>query len=237
MFIRRSAPRVAVGFLVVTTLGLPGCASGGQPHTSSSPSAKAQPAAVPTKPSGEYDISRIAQLANQFPPGYSVTPIPRRTLSQDEADNFGGQFKKFGMTVDPPQCNAALKSVHVVAGSQLQGLSATGPQDIAVIGAQSPQPKPSSPVIEGCDHIVLTAPGKETGTADILPGPAISGVTTNGMKMHLDITLPDGASKTMDLLMYMAALGDKTAVTVTGQSDTQLLEALLVKAVTAVRGQ
>jgi hypothetical protein len=149
MPIRRSVARVAVGLLVVTALGLSGCTSGGQPHSSSSgtSSTKARPAAVPTNPPGEYDISRIDQLANQFPPGYSVTPIPRRTLTQEEADNFGDAFKKFGMTFDPPQCNAALKSVHVVAGSQLQGLNATGPQDIAVIAAQSPQPKPSPPVI------------------------------------------------------------------------------------------
>jgi Domain of unknown function (DUF5642) len=227
MLIRRSVLRVAVGLLVVTTLGLSGCASNGQP------------AAGPTNPPGGYDISRIDQLANQFPPGYSVTPIPPTTLTQEQADEFGDMIKKFGFTVDPPQCSAALKSLQLVGGTKLQGLSAKGPQDIAVVAAQAPQPIPSPPTGDSCSHIAFTS-NVGHGTADRVPGPAISGVTTVGVKMHIDITV-SGSSTTMDQQMYIAALGDRTAVTVTGQSvtgqsDAQPLEALLVKAVTAVRG-
>jgi hypothetical protein len=213
------------------TLGSAGCASGGQPSSSGS--------GASTNPAGNYDISRITQLDSQFPPGYSVSPIPRKTLTQQEADDFGGMLKKFGFTVDPPQCSSALKQLQVVGGTQLQGLSAKGPQEVAVVAVQAPTPISAAPSGDSCGHITFMSDFGH-GTADRLPGPAISGATTVGVKMHVDIALP-GASKTMDQQIYLASLGDRTAITVTGQSetgksDTQLLEALLIKAVTAVRG-
>jgi Domain of unknown function (DUF5642) len=241
MLIWRFVPRVAVGLLVVTTLGLSGCGSGGQPNGSSSgtPSANPQPAAAPTNPPGEYDISRIAQLANQFPSGYSVTPIPRTTLTQQQADNFGDMIKKFGFTIDPPRCEAMLNSLHLIAGTEMQGLAAKGPQEIMVVAMQVPQPLPLGGDYS-CRHIAISAPSGVQGTADRLPGPAISGATVVGVKEHLNITA-SGDSKTIDQYMYVATLGDKTAATVSGQSDkgefdSGPLETLLVKAVTALRG-
>lgn len=223
------------------TLGVSGCASGGQPHSSSSgtSSASGQPAAGPAKSAGGYDISRIAQLANQFPAGFSVTPIPRTTLTQEQADNFGDMVTKLGIVIDPPQCEALMKSVRLIGGSQLQGLRGSGPQEITVIAMQFPQPTPLPGGGDNCGHITVTAPGVD-GTADRLPAPAISGATTTGVKEHLNITTA-GVSQTMDQYMYIAMLGDKTGVSVTSQSDkgpsdTQPLEKLLVKGVAAVRG-
>jgi hypothetical protein len=237
MRIGRSVARVAVGMLVVMPFGLSGCSSGAQPHSSSSgaPSTDAQPAAVPKEPPGGYDISRIAQLSNQFPPGYSVTPIGPITLTQEQADLFIGFTKKLGSTFDPPQCAEALKHPMVLAGSKVQGLAAHGPQEIMVAMAQTAQPIPTFVPVDACKHVTFNEPGKLQGTVDHLPAPTIDGVTTICLKVHLDIT-ESGISKTIDQYQYQAALSDQTGVEVTGQSDTQLLEGLLTKAVTAVRG-
>jgi hypothetical protein len=227
MGIRPFVPRVAAGLLVAVSLGVSGCSSGGQSATG------------PGNPSGGYDISRIDQLANQFPSDFTVTPIPQTTLTQEQADNFGDMFKKFGMTIDPPQCETTLKTFRAVANTQLQGLAAKGPQDITVIAMQAPQAFPPSGG-DNCSHITLSASGIQ-GTADRIPGPAISGATTLGIKEHVNVTISSN-SKTLDMYMYIATFGDKTGVAVTsqsdkGQSDTKLLDGLLVKGVAAVRGK
>lgn len=238
MRVRRSVPRVAVGLLVVTTLGLAGCASGGQPHSSSSgaPSSKSQPAAAPKEAPGGYDISRITQLASQFPSGFSVTPFGPITLTQEQADSFSGLTKKLGSTFDPPQCATVLKHPNILAGGKVQGLAAHGPQEITVAAAQSPQPIPTVVPVDACKHVTFNEPGTLQGTVDHLPAPTIEGVTTICLKVHLDIT-EAGISKTVDQYLYSAALTDQTGVQVTGESDTQLLESLLTKAAAAIRGQ
>jgi hypothetical protein len=233
-----AARRVGAALLAAVTVGvgLAGCGSGGQSHPSSSAaSTSATSATVSNEPSGGYDISRISALANQFPPGFTTTPIPRTTLTQQQADSFAGLAKQFPFTFDPPTCAALLKRPHILAGTELQGLVATGPQRITVVAAQSPQPIENNLGSDACNHVTFNAPGSAQGTADRIPGPSIDGVPTVGIKLHLDITLPS-LSKSMDQYLYLAVLSNKTGVDLEGESDTQLLESLLVKAVTAIRG-
>ena len=220
--------------LVVTTLGLSGCGSSGQHSGNGAPSSTSKPAAAPTQPP-DFDISRIAQLANEFPPDFTVTPIGPITLTQEQVDSFAGLTKKLGATIDPPQCATALKHPHMLVGSVVQGFAAGGPQDIMVAAAHTPQPVPTVVPSDECKHLTMNEPGKLQGTVDRLPSPTIDGLTIIAHKVHLDITEP-GASKTVDQYQYQAVLSDRTGVEVTGASDTQLLESLLTKAVTAIRG-
>jgi Domain of unknown function (DUF5642) len=221
---------------VTAGVGLPGCGSDGQPRPAGSPASAPTSAASPAGPPAGYDISRIAQLANEFPPGYSVSPVGPITLSQEQADSFVGMVKKLGSTFEPRQCAEVLKHPTALAGSTIQGFQASGPQQIMVAAAQTAQPVPSVVPPAECDHVTFNDPGKVQGTVDRLPPPAIDGATVVVVKVHVEAT-DSGISKTLDQYQYQATLNDRTGVDVSGESDTHLLESLLGKAVMAVRGR
>jgi hypothetical protein len=223
-------------------VGLAGCGSGSQPSSSSSssqsssaPSASPTPLALPAEPPGGYDISRIAQLANEFPPDFKVSPIGPITLTQEQADRLVGAMKKVGSTANPPQCAVALKQPNVLAGSKVQGFAARGPQELMVAAAHAAQPVPTYVPVDACKHMTFNEPGKLQGTVDHLPSPPIDGVTVIVLKVHLEVT-EGGESKTVDQYQYQAPLSDQTGIEVMGESDPQMLEGLLTKAITAVRG-
>jgi hypothetical protein len=190
---------------------------------------------LPAGPPGGYDISRIAQLGNEFPSAYSVSPIGPIMLTQEQADSFMGMVKELGSTMKPPQCAAVLQHPIALAGSKMQGFAASGPQDIMVAAAESAQAVPSVVPPDECKHTTFNEPGKLQGTVDHLPSPSIDGATVIVLKVHVEAT-ESGMSKTIDQYQYQAALNDRIGVVVSGASDTELLESLLNKAVTAVRG-
>jgi Domain of unknown function (DUF5642) len=236
MLKRPPACRVGIAVLAVVTLAgaSAGCGSSGQHSGNGATSSTSKPAAAPTQPP-DYDISRIGQLANEFPPDFSVTPIGPITLTQEQVDSFAGLTKKLGSTIEPAQCATALKHPHMLVGSVVQGFAAGGPQEIMVAAAHTPQPIPAIVQRDDCKHMTFNEPGKLQGTVDHIPPPTIDGLTVVAHKVHLDITEP-GISKTVDQYQYQVALSDRTGVEVTGESDIQLLESLLTKAVTAIRG-
>jgi hypothetical protein len=234
MLIANSVVRIGLAMLAA---GLTSCGSNSPKANGpqSTPSAtKVPPATVLAEPPGGYDIGRIANLATQLPPGFTVTQIPRTTLTKEQADSIAGLSKQFAFTFDPAHCNTVLKPAGVDAGSVSQGLVAHGPQEVTVVAAQSPQAIPDTVVGAGCSHVTFKSQDTAQGTADRLPGPAIDGASTSAVKVHLDFATPT-FSKSIDRLTFFAALSDKTAVVVDGESNPQLLADLLVKAVAAIR--
>lgn len=228
---------VRIGLVMLAVAALTSCGSNSPkangPHSTSS-TANPPPKAL-VEPPGGYDIGRIANLANQFPPGFTVTPVPRTTLTKEQADSVAGLSKQFAFTFDPPQCNTVLKPAGVEAGAVSQGLLAHGPQtEVTVIATQTSQPIPDTVVGAGCSHVAFKSQDTARGTADVLAGPAIDGASTSAVKVHLDFATP-GFSKSIDRLTYVAALSGKTAVVVDSESNPQLLADLLVKAVAVIR--
>ena len=197
---------------------------------------------APAEPPGGYDISRIAALANDFPPGYTVTPIPRTVLTQkmvDDANGFVGAGKPL---FDPPQC-AMQHRGNLVEGAVMQGVTAHGPtglpgralpQFVMVLATHTEQPIHASKPAPGCDHVSVTMDGAN-GTDERVSGPTITGVPTEGVKTHWVSAPITGQPE--DTYIYIALLSNKTLIQVTGKNDPQLLQDLLVKAVSAIRGQ
>jgi Domain of unknown function (DUF5642) len=227
-------PRTATTLLLATTVGLgvAGCHSGDKsaaPASSTSSSAS-KTAEAP----GGFDISRIDQLAPQFPPDSEVTPIPHTTVNQEEADRLAGMRKEF--VYDPPQCGGLLsKSTHLGDGSQIQGITVHKPQQIVILAVETPAAVTDPPKTAGCDRVSFTVPGELKGTAERIPGPAIAGVTTSGTRTHIDLTTPEGP-KTVDETTFRAELSARVEVAVGGKTDPARLEDLLNKAVVALRG-
>jgi Domain of unknown function (DUF5642) len=215
----------------------PGCASdvGGRPG-SGGPSAPGKAQSVPAEPPGGYDISRIANVANDFPPGFTVAPGRHTVVTQQMVDSLAGLAGGLKPAVDPPQCTPATQG-NVVVGTQMQSVSADGPQHVAVMATQTAQVNPASSVPTGCEHVSLTMNDGSAshGTEDTVTSPTITGIPTYGFKIHWESAPITGEPK--DIYKYDAVLSDKTVVGVQGESDPQLLQDLLIKAVSAIRGQ
>lgn len=229
--------RCTAGVAAVAGVLLAGCGGHDTGPAGISGAPPSEPAAVSpaAEPPGGYDISRIATLADAFPAGYTVTELPRTTLTQEQADSAGGLGGSFPMTFDPPYCNTMLKAPHVVAGSQSQGLLAAGPQQITVMVAQSAEPNSDTLLGGGCDHVTVKIADMGQGSMDRLPGPEIPGVITAGVQAHIDMSM-GGAGQSIDRTVFFAGLSDKTGIMVMGESDPKLLADLLVKGVDALRG-
>lgn len=197
-----------------------------------SPAAEAQSA--PSEPAEGYDISRMANMTADFPSGFNVTKVSHYVVTQqmvDMADAIAGGVKPI---VDPPQCVPATHS-NVAVDEQMQTIKADGPQHIEIIAGQTTQENPASRVPTDCEHVVLTAAGGAHGSEDGIPSPTISGVPTYAFKLHWDSAPITGQTK--DTYRYVAVLSERTVAGVNGESDPELLQDLLVKAVAAIRGQ
>lgn len=105
-----------------------------------------------------------------------------------------------------------------------------------VVALRSPDSVTPEADPAGCDRIALSGSPQATGTVERIPAPDIGGVTTTGVK--LTVADPEDDPD----YLYTAALDDHTSVVVMGSADEQLdpqrlMSDLLVKAVSAVRGQ
>jgi hypothetical protein len=219
--------RLAASLLLAVTSGaaVTGC---GRPTSAGTVSA-------PSEPSGGYDISRIADLSDDFPSEFSVAPISHRVVTQQMVDRGEGVLGRLRPSVSPPQCAPATQS-NVVVGERIESLTADGPQHVTVIATQSGQMNPASVVPVGCDQMALTVNDVSgaRGTEQKISSPRIAGVPTYGFLIHWETVPLSGGTK--DLFKYGAILSDRTVVGVQGESDAALLEDLLVKAVSAIRG-
>jgi hypothetical protein len=241
---RRRATRQLASLLVAVGLGavtVAACGNSQQPKPTGSSSAQAQPpssSSASAAPAAKYDISRVDNVKNDFPPGFKPDSRPEKTLDQDDIAN-SGIIPFTQAKFDPPQCRALLIPPYAdpSVGTQAAGVSGDGDQgEIYVVAMQLPQPVPASPPPAGCDHVSLSGAPEVTGTAEPIPAPKIDGVTTTGSKLT-------PADQNADPeYMFTAALGDQTTVVVMGGAaeelnPQQLLSDLLVKATSAVRGQ
>lgn len=224
------ASRVGVVSIVVLTAcsGLAGCGSDNKSATSSASSSATSEAP------GGFDISRIDQVGLQLPPEAEATPIAHTTLNEEEATTLAGMRKDF--SYDPPRCGALLsKSTHLVAGSQIQGVTVRKPDKITILVVESPAAVADPPDIAGCDRVAFTVPDEVKGTAERIPAPTIAGVKTTGTKTHMNLTTPEGP-KTVDETTFRAELSGRAEIAVGGKGDPARLIDLLNKAVVAVRG-
>ncbi len=202
----------------------------------------AGPAAVPP-PAGQsspepYDISRVGAVVDDFPQGFSPQAHPAKTLGP--ADLGGSAVAAFtGAQFDPPQCRSVVIPPYAdpTVGTEAVGVIGQGDQgSMYVVALRSPHPVAAEPDPAGCDRISLSGSPEATGTVERIAAPAVGGVRTTGVKL----TVMDSAEGP-DYL-FTAALDDSTSVVVMGSADQQLdpqrlMSDLLVKAVSAVRGQ
>jgi hypothetical protein len=226
----------AVGAGVVLTAcghSEPSKSGGASSPQASAPSSSSAEAA----PSAAYDISRVDDVQNDFPPGFKADLHPAKTLDQQDIDHSGVSDvtkAKF----DPPQCRSLVVPAYVApsVGTQAAGLREAGDDgQIDVVALRLPQAVPASQPPAGCDRVSLSGSPDAEGTAEPIPAPHIDGVTTTGVKL----SPTDGDDPNY---IFTAALNDQTSVVVMGSADTQLnpqqlLSDLLVKATSAVRGQ
>jgi hypothetical protein len=210
------------------TAALAGCGHAAQQKPTASPSSSNAPA---------YDISRVDNVKNDFPPGFTVDAHPSRTLDQHDIDS--PDTDPFaGATVDPPQCRPAIipRNANPLVSTQAAGVSGHGDRgEIDVAALRSPQPVSASQPPAGCDRVTISGSPEVSGIAERVPAPNIDGVTTTGVKVSA--TGEEDAE-----YLFTAALNDQTTVIVTGTADAelnpqQLMSDLLVKAVSAVRGR
>lgn len=185
-----------------------------------------------------YDISRVDAVQDDFPAGFTTQANPAKTLGRQDIDG-SGVVAFTDAQVDPPQCRPVVIPPYVdpTVGTQAAGVIAQGDQgNMYVVALRSPNPVAVGNDPVGCDHVSLSGSAQVTGTVERIPAPGVAGATTTGVKLTVDD--PEADSD----YLYTAALDDRTSIVVMGSADTQLdpqrlMSDLLVKAVSAVRGQ
>jgi Domain of unknown function (DUF5642) len=240
---RRAAAGQIASLLVTVGLGaltVAACGGSQQPTPTGSSSAREQPpssSSASAAPAAKYDIARVENLKNDFPPGFKISSQPPGTLDQEDIDK-SNIIPYTQAKFDPPQCRALVIPPYADPSVGANEASVSGDQDqeqIDVVAMQLPQPTPASQPPAGCDKVSLSGAPEATGTAEPIPAPKIDGVTTTGVKLSpADGSDPD--------YMFTAELGNQTCVVVMGsvaeeRNPQQLLSDLLVKATAAVRGQ
>lgn len=200
------------------------------------PVASQPPAAEPSP--APYDISRVDAVTDDFPQGFTAEAHPAKTLGQSDID--GSAVAAFtDAQVDPPQCRSVVIPPYAdpTVGTEAAGVIGQGDRgNMYVVALRSPNAVAAAADPEGCDRISLSGSPEATGTVERIPAPAISGVTTTGVKLSVADPAEDPD------YLYTAALDERTSVVVMGSADAQLdpqrvMSDLLVKAVSAVRGQ
>lgn len=233
---RQAASTLTALGLVTLTVAACGGSESSKPSSSSAAQTPASSVAS-TAPATKYDISKVDNVKNALPAGFKPDPRPQITLNQGDIDNPKIiPFTK--ATFDPPQCRPLVIPPYIdpAVGTQAAGLSAESDQgEIFVVAMNLPKPIPAAPLPAGCDHVGLSGSPEETGTAESVPGPAIDGVPTTGVK------LTPSDNNAPSEYIFTAELGDQTAIAVMGGAadelnPQQLLSDLLVKATAAVRG-
>ncbi|HEX7322073.1 MAG TPA: DUF5642 family protein [Mycobacterium sp.] len=237
----RRAARQSVSLFAALGVGvaLAACGHSGQDQPAASPSAQSlsAPATALAAPAADNDVSRIGNVKDDFPQGFTAESHPAKTLDQQDIDHSG--INSFtGAQFDPAQCRSAIIPAYAQpsVGTNAAGVRGQGDQgNIYAVAMRLPQPVPSSPPPAGCDEVTMSGDPQASGTAEPVPAPNIAGVTTTGAELSTDDDDdPD--------YIYTAALDDHTTVVVMGNMDEQLnprqyLSDLLVKSVAAVRGQ
>lgn len=198
------------------------------------PSPTASPTDPATAPGVEYDISRVDGVKNGFPPGFTVSAYPAKTVSQPDHDSSRITALTEARIV-PPKCRAVVLPSYAVpsAGAQAAGVNARGDRgSIDVIALRSPEPVTVGEKPEGCGlGLVISGSPDVAGPAEQIDAPTITGATTTGIKLSPEDRNPE--------YVFTARLDDRTAVVVMGNTDAQLnperlMADLMTKATAAV---
>ncbi|MDT5195588.1 MAG: hypothetical protein QOF88_7263 [Mycobacterium sp.] len=221
-----------IAALLVTAVVLSGCSS-----------STTGPAKTPTssvEESAGYDLSRLAEVKDDFPPDFTPSPFEVAKLDPAYVDQVGAVVS-YGkpFTVDPQQCRALLKPVDGRIGADTNGSRVDGPnkQSIAV-NADAPVTVPAEIPATNCDRMTFDVKNdavRTRGTAERITAPIIDGAVTEALQIQID-GYPD-------VEYYYAAIVDNrlyvnVAARLNPSFDAQpLLPDLLVKAVAAVRGR
>jgi hypothetical protein len=196
--------------------------------------------ATATRAPQEYDLSRLSELEDDFPPDFTPGNSEVEKLHHVYVPSVGAVVsgsKQY--TADPPQCSLLLKPVKGVAGSDSIGILADGLESRSIgVGAYVPVDVPAEIPATGCDRMTYTVPDDHrpySGTAERIAAPAIDGATTYALKTTIDgFGDPE--------YFYAAILDNRAYVNVNARlapdfEAQPLLPDLLVKAVAAIRGQ
>jgi hypothetical protein len=202
-----------------------------------SPAVQPQPPPSSAAPPVAYDISRVDNVRNDFPPGFIVEAQTARTLSQADIESSRITAVTEGR-IQPPDCRTVVMPSYAepsVGADAAEVTAAGGHGSVDLDALRSPQPVPAAPKAEGCGlGMVVSGLPDVAGPAERIQAPSITGVATTGAKL-----VPE---KRNPVYIFTAALDDRTSVVVTGSTDAQLspeklMSELLVKATAAVRGQ
>lgn len=202
--------RGAAALLAGMSVVLAGC-------TSSSTQERA-PSETRTSSSGPVeprDLMRLAEVVDDFPPGYQPRP-PAGVGSLDAKQAMDvGDFVSYGesLAVDPQSCLPLLKPVTARAGTHWVTVSsATGPRDpFIALSVYEPVEVSAAIPAEGCDRFDFEVEGAmPDGTAERLAAPAVDGATTYAVK----VTSPQNGTAAVELPLveyfYTAILDDRT---------------------------
>lgn len=197
------------------------------------------------------DISRIDQVHNDFPPGFTVKTGLAKTLNEHDIQRAGIHVLTEA-TLDPPHCLPAMIPPYadLTPGTEAAGVTANGELGgVHVTALRLPHPVPAGRPPDGCDSIRITSPNL-TATAHRIAVPDLNGVPTTGFELienrkEDDYIFTDRTDHIIPAdpdYLLTAAVDDRTVVVIKGAVDTslhpqQLFSDLLVKAVTAIRGQ
>jgi hypothetical protein len=184
------------------------------------------------------DISRVANVKGDFPPGFAVEVHPSAVAGQHDVED-PEIASLAGARLDPPQCRSAVIPPYAepAVGTEAAGVAADGDQgSIDVVAYRSPTPIPLPQPPAGCDRVLVFGAPEDTGAIERIPAPNIAGVTTTASKLTTNEEPADPE------YLFTAAIDDRVAVVVTGSPGAELnpqqfLSDLLVKATAAVRGQ
>ncbi|MBS9533829.1 DUF5642 family protein [Mycobacterium sp. M1] len=195
----------------------------------------AQQAGAPAEVS--YDIAGISALADEFPAGFTVQTGLAKTLSSDDVERAGTQLLTEAR-LSPAHCLPMILPAyaHPTVGTRAAGVTAHGALggvQVTALHLAHPVAPGVSPV--GCDRVVVSADGV-SGTAELVPAPAIDGVTTSAVRL-----IADGPDESAHYI-YTAALNEDTVVVIRSGLDDALnppsfLSRLMVTAVSALRAR
>jgi Domain of unknown function (DUF5642) len=203
--------------------------SGSSPETSTS-----------VEPVDPFDVSRIADLKSDFPPGFIPGPTQPVKVQHQFVDSIG-TVVSYGktFTVDPPQCRALLKPVEGQAGADSMHIRGDNVDEQSIsVGAVTPVTVPTEIPSAGCERMTYKVEGgavPTSGTVERISAPTVEGATTIALKVQVN-GFPNVEYS------YAAILDGRDYVDVQARLAPEIeagtvLPGLFVKAVNAVRRQ
>jgi hypothetical protein len=195
---------IALLALSTTGFGLGGCSTstpapeppvqGSEASTTSSATTTTDSA--PPAPSAValpgVDLSRLNELRDDFPPGFTPAPPSRPGTESDEYAYLVGDTVSYGrpFTVNPPQCRPLLKPVDGLPGADEMGAGAEGPEkQVITVSVNNPVTVPAGLPSTGCDRMSFHVEDdavRTGGTAERLAAPNIDGAATSAIKITVD---------------------------------------------------